>query len=90
MDELKTGNPVFDYRAGFRRRAHALQNVLMQVGLLQMMAGGVAALFLDEKLQAALLIASACGAGFVFAGIAWGFYWRNKLRADFRAQFGPK
>jgi len=30
------------------------------------------------------------GVGACLAGISWGYFWRQRLRADFRRTFGPQ
>ena len=87
-----TGNPVFDFRANFRRAASAVQNGLMLGGLALFAFWGI--LYIPESLGGAfrdLFLFGMCIGCFSFlAGIAWGFLWRRKLRRDFQSAFGPK
>ncbi|HYG76287.1 MAG TPA: hypothetical protein VEK08_14880 [Planctomycetota bacterium] len=90
MHEQQTGNPVFDFRAAHRQRANALQNALLKLGLLHCAVSIVLLLITNAKAQALAPVAAIAGALLIFSGVAWGFYWRKKLRADFRREFGPK
>jgi hypothetical protein len=87
-----TGNPVFDYRASFRAGAQAVQRALILGGLLLFVACGLGYLFgdLTARVHCAAGILSASGFVLFLAGVAWGFYWRHKMRADFRIAFGPR
>lgn len=89
--ENPTGNPVFDFRAGFRARAEKIQRALIGGGVALFLACGFAFLFagISERLRCIAGWASLSGVLLCVLGIAWGFYWRKKLRADFRKQFGP-
>ena len=88
-----TGNPVFDYRAGYRRTAALIQRLLIQGGLLVLFLSGLAFVLASggenadvNKTLAA--ISSAVGALLLVSGICWGFYWRRKIRHEFRSKFG--
>ncbi|HYF50397.1 MAG TPA: hypothetical protein VEJ63_13390 [Planctomycetota bacterium] len=86
-----TGNPVFDYKAGYRRSAAALQKWLLLLGLALFLIAGNMALWAQTR--SFLLICagvSAFGLLLFVAGIAWGFHWRKKLRAEFRREYGPE
>ena len=85
---LETGNPVFDYRADFRRRATVVQALLIRAGLLVFVASGI--LWLTTAAVSPQWTGGAAigGAGCVFAGLVWGFYWRNSMREEFQRKFG--
>jgi Kef-type K+ transport system membrane component KefB len=85
-------NPVFTYRAGFRRVAQAVQKWLMLGGLFLLFACGLASVIArtTDNLRALLIAGSLAGAIALIGGIVWGLYWRRKLRAEFRKEFGPK
>jgi hypothetical protein len=86
VEENQTGNPVFDYRAPFRAAAARLQNRLICNGLVLFVVAGIIFIFVESTSLVRLIagIASLFGLGLSVAGIAWGFYWRNKIRAEFR------
>jgi hypothetical protein len=90
--EQETGNPIFDYRAGFRKTAEKIQRVLISGGLLLFLSCGIAFLFAKLADQARMIIgiASVAGIVLVICGVSWAFYWRKKLRAEFCEKFGPK
>ncbi|GMV80734.1 MAG: hypothetical protein AMXMBFR7_19180 [Planctomycetota bacterium] len=78
-----TGNPVFDFRAGFRRSAGTLQRVLLWLGLGLALGGGAGA-----ALGCAVCGWAALGGlGLLAAGIAWGFWWRSSMRAGFQETY---
>ncbi len=90
-DEKTTGNPVFDYRANFRATAGRVQQALLAGGLLIFVVFGIVFLLVGaadgwRPIAACLTVA---GAALCLLGIAWGFYWRNKIRSEFRAVYGP-
>ena len=86
-----TGNPVFDYRAAQRRSAAALQKWLLLLGLALFLISGNMALWAQtETFRWTCAGMSAAGMLVFFAGVVWGFRWREKLRADFRREYGPK
>ena len=86
---FETGNPVFDYRTSFRRRAALLQSVLMRAGLLVFIVAG--ALWLAKAPFA--LSWSGCvaiaGGATLLAGLIWGYCWRDALVREFKRKFGP-
>jgi hypothetical protein len=90
--EHETGNPVFDYRANYRKSAEKFQYWLIFAGILMFAGCGVAFLFgkITEHLRLIMGIASLCGILLIVCGVLWAFYWRNKLNAEFREKFGPK
>ena len=89
MSLSQTGNPVFDYRAAYRRRAGFVQTALLTLGVLALIAAGV--LRIAHVLAANPAIMMACGGAGVFvAGFGWGIYWRRNVRQDFRETFGPE
>ena len=88
MNPRETGNPVFDFRAGYRRGAGAAQTALLTLGVLAPIAGGVLRVASVLTTPQAWLCAGS-GVGLFIAGFAWGIYWRRTVRQDFRKQFGP-
>ena len=87
----ETGNPVFDYRAGFRRAAGAVQRLLLRAGLLVILislppalAGGMGLVT-----EAAALWSLGLGLLLAGAGLLWGFGWRRWLRLAFQRAYGP-
>lgn len=91
MEDRQTGNPVFDYRASFRAGAGQVQRALSVGGLALFAACGIAFLFgqTSERLRFAAGLTSLAGLVACGLGIAWGFYWRKSIRAEFRRQYGP-
>ena len=91
-DEGTTGNPVFDYRASFRAKADKVQCVLILGGLVLFLVCGTAFLcgWASECLRLAAALGGLAGLSFCTLGIAWGFYWRNKIRREFRKVTGGK
>jgi hypothetical protein len=83
----ETGNPVFDYRASFRRRAAAAQSLLIGFGLFGFVVAGT--LWIATTAVPCRWSGSAALAGLlsVIAGLIWGFYWRNKMRGEFQQKF---
>ena len=79
-------NPVFGYRASFRRTAKRFQNVLLISGLLCSLALGPG--YLLGELHAGLFL-SGIGIALIACGVLWGFYWRGLLRDEFRQKHGP-
>jgi hypothetical protein len=90
-DDKPTGNPVFDYRAGFRARADRVQRALIVGGLFLSVVCGVVFLFADpaDSWRRITAYATLACAVLCLLGIAWGFYWRSKIRSEFRALYGP-
>ena len=88
MEEKETGNPVFDYRASFRAKAGKLQRLLIVGGLaLFVICGGT---WLAGCCQAVTGVSSLVGVLTCLLGIGWGFYWRNKIRTEFRGLVKPQ
>lgn len=90
-ESAPTGNPVFDYRAGFRRKASAIQNGLLLGGLGLFVAWSI--LFfsqLEAEYRGGILAGMCTSLIAIMSGIVWGFLWRRKLRQDFQREFGPK
>jgi len=86
-----TGNPVFDYKAAYRRSSAAIQKWLLLLGLaLFLIAGNMALWAQTESFRQICGGVSALGLLLFCGGIAWGFFWRKKLRADFRREYGPE
>ena len=85
----ETGNPVFDFRAGFRRFAGFVQAALLTLGLLALAgAGGLRLAGVFTTHQAWLCAAG--GAGIFIAGFSWGILWRRSVRQAFRKEYGPR
>ncbi|MGD0089106.1 MAG: hypothetical protein ABSE73_04240 [Planctomycetota bacterium] len=89
-DEKTTGNPVFDYRASFRAKADRVQRVLILGGLALFFVCGMAFLceWANEHWRLAAALGGLAGLCCCALGIAWGFYWRNRIRREFREHFG--
>ncbi|MFH0937713.1 MAG: hypothetical protein V1899_00275 [Planctomycetota bacterium] len=87
----KTGNPVFDYRAAFRIFAERLQHIFMLGGMLCFVCGGLLYFFAleIESLRVGMGLFSLIGLALILVGAAWGFFWRHKLRQNFKTKFGP-
>jgi hypothetical protein len=85
-----TGNPVFDFKAGFRTTAQSIQRVLFLIGTIELVAGFAARLIAveNEDVKLALRYAPLLGLASLLASGVWGFVWRSKLRSDFQAAFG--
>jgi hypothetical protein len=86
-----TGNPVFDFRAGFRVRAELFQRFLLGGGVgLFVIGGGVFPFFFPSESRLAIALSGLLGgAALLLAAVGWGFYWRKLLRDQFRKEFGP-
>ena len=85
LEEQQTGNPVFDYRASFRAKANRLQRLLILGGLSLFFACGIAfPVCSGGALRVAAGLASLAGLLLFALGLAWGFYWRNRIRSEFR------
>ena len=87
-----TGNPVFDYKAGFRQTAQSAQRILFLSGILLIIAG-IAGRFVvpaNPEMKLALRYAPLLGVALVGLCGIWGFWWRSKLRADFQREFSIK
>ncbi len=84
-----TGNPVFDYKAGFRTTAQSIQRILLLSGALHIAAGIVARFvtFENESLEQALRYAPVLGLALIVGSGVWGYRWRSQLRADFQREF---
>ena len=76
MSDKPTGNPVFDFKAGFRAKAATLQSVLFYGGVTAEASDG----FNDTHLF--LLV----GLVLIVISVIWGYAWRSKLRDDFRRE----
>ena len=87
-DPGPTGNPVFDYRAGFRAFADKLQRFMLLIGAAVCFVAGIVAIVRTERAREIALLACGGGALLFLCGVAWGFYWRRKIRAEFREKFG--
>ena len=85
----KTGNQVFDYRATFRIFAEKLQRALIFGGALCLVCGVLFYFFAPTiaSLRIGKNIFSLSGLALIFVGIGWGFFWRRKLRQDFKKKF---
>ena len=89
-EEHLTGNPVFDYRAADRRAADAKQALLLKSGAFLFLAGGIASFFVPKETRPIACWAATFGLVVIVYGIGWGYYWRKRMRAEFRQKFGPK
>lgn len=94
MSDNTDQNPVFQYRAGFRSLANSVQKWLILGGLALSFIGTFGLLFANLSqgafcIPCTLKILIILGGVSFIAGIAWGFYWRKKIRDEFRAKFGP-
>ena len=87
MSATENPNPVFGYRASFRRTAKRVQSVLILSGLLCSL-GFAPGLVLGEPYVG--LCVSGIGFVLIVSGILWGFFWRGQLRDEFRSNFTPK
>jgi hypothetical protein len=84
-DEHQTGNPVFDYRSGYRKSAAEIQRVMIRLGLLQLFVGAAIYAYNRRPVMAYFGI---MGMVLLLAGVVYGFYWRRKIRNEFRIEFG--
>ncbi|MCK6470763.1 MAG: hypothetical protein L6R28_03355 [Planctomycetes bacterium] len=80
-----TGNPVFDFQAACRRRGTRVQKALTLCGLVSL-AAGLAGVVLWPDACVWVWMPLPAGAVLLAAGIAHGYAWRSRLRADFRKQ----
>ena len=90
-NSASTGNPVFDFKSGFRTRAQSIQRVLFLSGCLEI-AAGIASRFVvpeSAEMAQALRWAPLLGCASLVASALWGFMWRSMLRRDFQRTFGP-
>jgi membrane protease YdiL (CAAX protease family) len=78
------GNPVFTYRAGFRRLAGRIQQVLLIAGFVLAVIGGFFYALGGASSDAKIGLD---GLFVILLGIAWGFYWRKKIREEFMDKF---
>lgn len=85
-------NPVFTYRAGFRRTAGIVQRWSVLIGFASLLVGSTTWLVAVEGSRAQRAGGWQCliGLGLIVAGILWGFWWRGRLRAEFRKEFGER
>jgi len=90
-EKNETGNPVFDYRAGFRSVAATVQNGLIFFGAaLGVIAGALYVFASPQHPQRPVMgVAAVLGISLVCAGIGWGLYWPRPIRAKFRETYGP-
>ena len=88
----ETGNPVFDFQAGRRRLAAAVQRWLFRMGLAVAACGGLAWAIgrVGWLTRASSGYAVLAGLAFCLLGVAWGFFWRRRLRTAFRRAYGPQ
>jgi hypothetical protein len=85
-----TGNPVFDYRAGFRRVAGAIQRWTGWAGIVCVLLGACTWLSAPGGglVRRAAVWELAVGSGLVLFSVAWAFLWRGRLRSGFRKRWG--
>ena len=91
-EHQETGNPVFDYRADFRSFSDSLQRVLLLSGAMCFVFGGLFYFLVPTSmtLHVSMGLLGLTGPVLMLLGVAWGFYWRRKLRREFRTKFGPR
>jgi hypothetical protein len=84
-----TGNPVFDYKAGFRRVSQSVQRILWLSGCLLIVSGMASLPFTppNRAMQMTLRYAPLMGLALLLASGVWAYWWRAKLRADFRKEY---
>ena len=85
MDE--NPNPVFGYRAEFRRTAKRTQNLLSSAGVLVLLATLPCLLFTPLLVATVLAV---IGTLLLLVGVSWGFYWRSVLRDEFQKKFSSR
>jgi hypothetical protein len=93
MPHQPTGNPVFDYKAGFRAFAQSLQRVLCFSGGMLLIVAGLIGRFIkfaDAGWNLTLRWAPVLGLALIVISTVWGYAWRSKLRSDFQREYGPK
>ncbi len=89
----QTGNPVFDFKARFRTAAQSAQRILIQSGVLLVLAGAAARFVTIQNpaLKRTFALAPAMGLALVVLSAAWSaLRWRNKLRRDFQRAYSVK
>lgn len=88
-DDKMTGNPVFDYRSRFRTKANSFQRVLIFGGMVFIVAGifALASSVVNEHVVFAAWAAAIMGIGLTGIGLGWGFFWRRKIRTEFRKKY---
>ncbi len=84
-----TGNPVFDYLAKFRRTATRIQGWMIRLGALLLLVSIGALLWgaPGPLSRAVSLWILASGGIMLGSGVCWGFYWRYRVRSEFRKNF---
>ncbi len=84
--ENNNDNPVFTYRAGFRHTAGIAQRWSILIGCACLVVGSATWLVAAEGSRTQVAGGWQCliGAALIAAGILWGFWWREHLRANFR------
>ncbi|HEY3323071.1 MAG TPA: hypothetical protein VGP72_21645 [Planctomycetota bacterium] len=85
---MDTGNPVFDYRADFRIVAARAQRRMTLGGIVLVVAGLVVTVVCEPRMVG--LTCCGLGALSLTVGLAWGWYWRHRLREEFKAKYGPE
>jgi hypothetical protein len=88
----RNDNPVFAYRAGFRRAAAIIQRWSMLIGFACLLVGSATWLVAVEGSRTQRAGGWQCLIGLVLivAGILWGLWWRGHLREAFRKEFGER
>ena len=86
-----TANPVFDYRADFRRAAGTAQRLLLRAGLIATLVSLPPALAggLGPITPKAAAWGLAGGLALAGASVLWGLGWRRWLRLAFQREYGP-
>lgn len=80
-----TGNPVFDFQSASRRSGMRVQKALTLCGLAAL-AAGLAGVLIWPGACAWVWTPLPAGAVLLAAGMAQGYAWRSRLRADFRKE----
>lgn len=90
MSDQTDGNPVFTFRAGFRSAAGIIQRWSILLGFTCLLVGATTWLVATEgtRAQRAGLWQCLIGLGLIVAAVLWGFWWRGRLRNEFRREYG--
>jgi len=84
-----SGNPVFDFKAGFRAAAQSIQRILLWNGVF-ILAVCLAAQFVPLKnlpLKLTFQYGPLLGLGSIVLSTLWGLGWRGYVRDEFRKRF---
>ena len=101
----QTGNPVFDFRAPFRRWAARLQAAYLWLALLLFLLafcdylyssspppnlGAGIQVFAENGWRQRVLTTALTGVASLACSILWGLRWRSRLRQEFIKAYGPR